>query len=185
MKRISNKFPILQEARREVLEDLMDSPHAKELINNVVDGNVKVVEVDTQTPSPFAFSLIASGYSDVIKVEDKQAFLRRMHQEVLARISLKEGKKKLKNERTFSYTDFWEDAHKKQEDQKDAKKEKLKIQLWGLKHVPIYIKEELVKLIEFGSCRQDVLLECKKYRTEIEKNWPEELKEFMLKKLKS
>ena len=33
VKRISNDFPILKEARREVMEDLMDIEHAKWVMN--------------------------------------------------------------------------------------------------------------------------------------------------------
>ncbi len=184
VKRISNNFPILQEARREVLEDIMDYEHAQQIIQGVINEKISVEEMPTDIPSPFAFGLIASGYSDVIKVEDKQEFLRRMHQEVMARIELKKGKKKLKEkEKQFSYTQFWTDAQKKQDEAKDEYKEKLKIQAWSLKHIPVYAKEELVKLIENGSMRGEVIKECKKYRKEIEEDWPQELKEFVLGKI--
>lgn len=88
VKRISNNFPILREARREVLEDLMDHEHAQQIIDGIVEGSISVKEVNTQIPSPFAFGLITAGYSDIIKIEDKQEFLRRMHQMVLAKIAL-------------------------------------------------------------------------------------------------
>src|SRR3989344_1471701 len=35
VKKISNEFPILREARREVLEDVMDIHHAKEILNKI------------------------------------------------------------------------------------------------------------------------------------------------------
>ncbi len=184
VKRISNDFPILKEARREVMEDLMDYPHAQKVIDGVIAGRTVVVEVPTDIPSPFAFSLIAGGYSDVIRIEDKQEFLKRMHEMVMARIALKEGKKLLKEKKEeFSYSSFWEDLHKKQEEEKDWYKEKLKLQVWTLKHVPVYVKEELIKLIDNGSMRKDVFDDCRKYKEEIEKNWPNELREFMLSKI--
>jgi hypothetical protein len=34
------------------------------------------------------------GYSDIMKMEDKAEFLKRMHQMVLAKVSLKQGKEK-------------------------------------------------------------------------------------------
>ncbi len=174
VKRISNQFPILKEARREVLEDLMDYQHAQEIINKIIENRISIEEVETSTPSPFAFGLIVSGYSDVIKVEDKQEFLKRMHQQVLAKIALKQGKKKLKEKKEeFSYAKIWEESRKRQEEEKDEAKEKIKMQVWQLKNVPVYIKEELIKFIEFGKMRKDV-----KKNLEIE-NWPKELKEFM------
>ncbi|MBI2668388.1 ATP-dependent helicase [Candidatus Woesearchaeota archaeon] len=184
VKRISNDFPILKEARREVLEDLMDYEHAQQIVNLVLDGKLKVEEFNTAIPSPFAFDLILQGYGDVIKVEDKQEFLKRMHELVMAKISLKEGKSKVKKEQEkFSYTSFWEKMQQKQLDEKDTAKEKLKMQVWNLKHVPVYVKEELIKLVEFGTMRKDVFDECKNYRKEIEENWPVELRAFMLEKL--
>lgn len=183
VKRISNNFPILKEARREVLEDLMDYQHAQEVIDNVANNKISIKTINTETPSPFAFGLISSGYSDVIKVEDKQEFLRRMHQQVLAKISLKEGKAKIQENKKFSYSDFWEESQKKQEEAKDFEKERLKIQTWNLKLVPVYVKEELVKLIEFGKMRNDVKTDLKDQLEEIKNEWPEELKNFVLEKI--
>ncbi len=183
VKRISEQFPILKEARREVLEDLMDYEHAQFIIDEVASGRMKVEAVMNQMPSPFSFNLILSGYSDVIKVEDKQEFLRRMHQLVQTKISLKEGKKKIKEEQEFSYASYWEELRKKQMDEKDLVVEKLKMQVWSLKHVPIFAKEELIKLIEDGSMRKEVWDEVKRYRSSIEEEWPQELKEFVLGKM--
>ena len=185
VKRISNNFPILKEARREVMEDVMDYPHAQWVIDQIRDGMMTVEEAATTIPSPFAFGLIMEGYSDIIRIEDKQEFLRRMHQVVLTKISLKEGKALVKEKQEeFSYGTFWDDMRKKQDESKDAFKEKLKMQVWNLKHVPVYVKEELVKLIEFGSMRKDIWDGVKQYRKDIEENWPAELKEFVLGKLK-
>ena len=182
VKRISNDFPILKEARREVMEDVMDFEHAQQIISS----GIAITEVDTKTPSPFAFGLIISGYSDVIRVEDKHEFLKRMHEQVLVKIALKKGKKILKEkeqEAEFSYNSFWDEVQKKNQDSKDAYKEKLKIQVWNLKYVPVFAKEELVKLVEFGSMSERVWQEIKKYRQEIEKDWPDELKNYVLGKM--
>jgi ATP-dependent helicase Lhr and Lhr-like helicase len=184
VKRISNQFPILKEARREVLEDLMDYKHAQQIIDAVVEGSISVEDVATKTPSPFAFGLIVGGYSDVIKIEDKQEFLKRMHEQVMVTIALKKGKKILKEKKEeFSYSSYWEKKMKEELDQKDEFKEKLKMQVWNLKRVPVYVKEELVKFIEFGSMRHDVKQDIKKYKEDIEESWPEELKEFVFGKL--
>lgn len=94
VRRISDDFVILKEARREVLEDLMDISSAVKVLKDIEEKKVKVKEVATTVPSPFAFNLVMQGYSDVLKMEDKAAFLKRMHEMVLAKISLKEGKKK-------------------------------------------------------------------------------------------
>ncbi len=80
VRKISSEFPILREARREVLEDLMDIEKAKLVLSWIKEGKVKLKIRDTQLPSPFALGIIMQGHSDLIKIEDKQAFLKRMHE---------------------------------------------------------------------------------------------------------
>jgi len=81
VKKITNEFPILREARREVLEDLMDIENAKLVLGWIIEGKIKVNIVETEVPSPFATNLISQGYSDLIRIEDRQEFLKRMHEE--------------------------------------------------------------------------------------------------------
>jgi ATP-dependent Lhr-like helicase len=91
VKKITNEFPILREARREVLEDLMDIQNAKKVIEWIKEEKIKVKFIDTILPSPFATNLIIQGYSDLIRIEDKQAFLRRMHELHMKEISRSMG----------------------------------------------------------------------------------------------
>ncbi len=86
VKRISNDFCILKEARREVLEDVMDIHHAKEILQQLNEGKIEMKQLHTSIPSPFAFNLVMQGYTDVMRMEDKIEFIRRMHQLVLAKI---------------------------------------------------------------------------------------------------
>ncbi len=48
----------------------------------------KIKEVNTTIPSPFAFNIVLQGYTDVLKIEDRIEFLRRMHQKLMAKISI-------------------------------------------------------------------------------------------------
>jgi ATP-dependent Lhr-like helicase len=80
VRKISSEFPILREARREVLEDLMDIENTKIVLQWVKEGRIKLKIRDTQLPSPFALGIIMQGQSDLIKIEDKMSFLRRMHE---------------------------------------------------------------------------------------------------------
>lgn len=80
VKKLTNKFPILREARREVLEDLMDMHSAKKVLKWVDEEKINVKIIETKLPSPFALHLILQGHSDLIRIEDKQKFLQRMHQ---------------------------------------------------------------------------------------------------------
>ena len=91
VRRISEDFCILKEARREVLEDLMDIENSKEIIKLIESNKIKVKEINTRIPSPFAINLVLQGYSDVLKIEEKHEFLKRMHNMIKAKISLKKS----------------------------------------------------------------------------------------------
>ena len=88
VKRIDPNFSILKEAKREVLEDLMDINNTRNILENIEKKKIRIQEISTLIPSPFAFSLIAQGYTDIMKIEDKIEFLKRMHQNVLAKIGM-------------------------------------------------------------------------------------------------
>jgi ATP-dependent helicase Lhr and Lhr-like helicase len=51
-------FPVVLETMREVLQDVFDVPGLVELMRDVEARRVRVVEVETPTPSPFARSLM-------------------------------------------------------------------------------------------------------------------------------
>jgi ATP-dependent Lhr-like helicase len=89
VKRISIDFSILKEARREVLEDLMDVENAAVVLKQIEDKKIKIKEVQTMIPMPFSFNLVLQGHLDVMRIEDKVEFLKRMHNNVLAKISLR------------------------------------------------------------------------------------------------
>jgi len=102
LKRISPDFPILKESRREVLEDLMDRQNAKNVIDMLKEDKIKTKEISTKIPSPFAFNLVLDRYTDILRIEDRAEFLKRMHKMVLAKISLR------KEKTDFSYKDLWD-----------------------------------------------------------------------------
>lgn len=91
VKKISNEFPILQEARREVFEDLMDIKNAREVLEYIEKGKIKVKIVETPLVSPFGLNLIMQSHADLIRMEDKVEFLKRMHMLHLNEIERKKG----------------------------------------------------------------------------------------------
>ncbi|MBM3200215.1 ATP-dependent helicase [Candidatus Woesearchaeota archaeon] len=86
---ISENFSILKEARREVLEDLMDIDNAVKVLELVEEGKIKVSEAETRIPSPFGLNLIVEGRADVMKADSKQEFLKRMHNLLRAKLAVK------------------------------------------------------------------------------------------------
>ncbi|MBI4146680.1 ATP-dependent helicase [Candidatus Woesearchaeota archaeon] len=170
LKRIDNDFSILKEARRECLEDLMDIDNTRKVLEGVADGTIKVVELESTVPSPFALNLALMGYMDVLRIEDKYEFLKRMHEQILAKIGGKEAK-------AVSGAAFVERAHSV----KNEFKEQLKKEAWNLARVPRYAKMELVRIIdgERSNIEPSFLKGVEQYRKEIEENWPDELKKFL------
>ncbi|MEW6295321.1 MAG: ATP-dependent helicase [Candidatus Diapherotrites archaeon] len=92
VKRISEEFPILKEARREVLEDLMDLDHATRVIKGIEDKLIKTKIILTEIPSPFAFNLALQGYMDLMRMESKLQFIKRLHEQIQQKIKEKEEK---------------------------------------------------------------------------------------------
>lgn len=180
VKRISDDFCVLREARREVLEDLMDVENATVVLKAIEEGKFKVEEVQTQIPSPFAFNLILQGYSDILKMEDRHEFLQRMHAMVLAKTGLKKGKSA-----PASYEDLWEKAEERRLAERDPEKEKLKEMALNVEHMPSMAKRELVKIIEENATpSQHFIAGVKRYKKEIEAHWPKELQKVLFEKVK-
>ncbi|MBI2664105.1 ATP-dependent helicase [Candidatus Woesearchaeota archaeon] len=86
VRRISPDFCILKEARREVLEDLMDMPTTKNLLKAIEEKKIKIKSIRTDMPSPFAFKIVLESHTDVLKIEDKAEFLKRMHSRIMEKI---------------------------------------------------------------------------------------------------
>ena len=86
VKDLDDNFSILKEARREVMEDFMDLKNAKKVLKMKEEGKMEVKQINTKIPSPFAFNLVAQGYLDVLKYEDRIEFIRRMHQAIIKEI---------------------------------------------------------------------------------------------------
>lgn len=92
---LDENFVILKEARREVLEDLMDIENAKRVLNELSSGRMQIATLQTGIASPFAFGLVLQGHLDIMRVEDRGEFLKRMHILVQEKISREKGSKRL------------------------------------------------------------------------------------------
>jgi ATP-dependent Lhr-like helicase len=91
VKKISSEFPILNEAKREVLEDLMDIKNAKKVLEDMKSGEIAINIDIVRIPSPFALNLLLQGHMDLMRIEDKQEFLQRMHNVYMQEIENKSG----------------------------------------------------------------------------------------------
>ncbi len=75
-------FPILKEARREVLEDLMDIVTAQKIIEKIKNKEIVLDKKNTKIISPFAINLILQAHTDKIKIEEKSEFIKRVWAEL-------------------------------------------------------------------------------------------------------
>lgn len=188
--RISHDFPILKEARREVLEDLMDIKHAQEVIHEITEGTISIEEVHTTIPSPFAFQLVLQGYTDILKIDDKLDFLKRMHEMVLAKIALEKGKKKeafsfqlprLKKRKTE--VDAYDEYLKQVLAYGSKEQKKLARQLRDLKDaIPVSAKFDMARIIYGQRPENDIYIDIRKYEKHIQRQWPRELGKFFVSK---
>jgi len=76
-------FPALTETYREIMEDTMDIDHAEEFLSLLSRGRIALEVIRRGMPSPFSFNIMAVGASDIVLMEDRRAFTRQMHQQVM------------------------------------------------------------------------------------------------------
>lgn len=174
VKRISNDFPMLKEARREVLEDLMDIDNAEKVFLEIEKGKIKIIESHKDFPSPFSFHLIMQGYSDIFKIEDRMEFLKRMHEKVLKKIENPNEKSEL------NYHELWKMMEEGKEKAREEEREELIKQAWNLE-VPMNLREEIVRIVEGNEAEQSTLDELKKIQEHMKTEFPIELRKYLFK----
>lgn len=79
-------FPVVQETYREILEDMLDIARAKEVVNKLKKGKLKIKVIATEVASPFAHNLIVLGEADVVLMEDRKQRLLELHKAIMERI---------------------------------------------------------------------------------------------------
>ncbi len=70
----------------------MDVENAERILSQIKDDKIKIDIISTEIPSPFALNLIAQGYMDVLRMEDRLEFIRRMHEAILMEIEASDKK---------------------------------------------------------------------------------------------
>ncbi len=178
VRRLNPNFCILKEAKREVLEDLMDIKNAKNVLNMIEEKKIKIVYKETTIPSPFAFNIVSQGYSDILRIEDKMEFLKRMHEMILVKI----GKKLNRPIRdTGSLQELKNEMVKRNPPPKLSKEQRILIgKIAILDRVPAFGKAELRKLIQGEDIDPKIIQILEKHRKEIAKSWPKVLSRYII-----
>jgi len=89
VKLVDENFPVLEETRREIMEDAMDLENARKVIKAVNEKKIKIIETNVKSPSPFAFGIFIQGMSDIMKMEERLDFVKRLHKTVMTEIQSK------------------------------------------------------------------------------------------------
>ncbi len=77
-------FPVLEETYREIFQDHMDLDAARQVLEWINNGDVKVEFFEAPyAPSPFAHHLVVQGYNDVVLMEDRRKLLMKLHEMVI------------------------------------------------------------------------------------------------------
>lgn len=80
-------FPVMEETYTEILKEVMDLDHAKEVLTSIEEGQRSLDFLPfSGVPSPFAHNVILVGVSDIVLMEDRSMLLRELHRKVLARV---------------------------------------------------------------------------------------------------
>ena len=80
-------FPVMTETYSEILTEVMDLEHAREVLASIEDGRRRIEYIPfSGVPSPFAHNVILVGVSDIVLMEDRSMLLRELHRKVLSRV---------------------------------------------------------------------------------------------------
>jgi ATP-dependent Lhr-like helicase len=71
------------------MEDAMDLENARKVIKAVNEKKIKIIETNVKSPSPFAFGIFIQGMSDIMKMEERLDFVKRLHKTVMTEIQSK------------------------------------------------------------------------------------------------
>ncbi len=83
---MDENFPILKEAYREIIEDVMDINHAEMVLKEIKSKKIAYKLIKTDVPSPFSHSLITIGETDIVSLKNKKDYIRKLHELVIKKI---------------------------------------------------------------------------------------------------
>ena len=79
--------------------DVLSNIGAKKVLDWIKSGEVEIFSQYVKIPSPMSLNLLLQGHTDLMRIEDKQDFLKRMH-----KLYMQEIEKKANPE--YIYGDF-------------------------------------------------------------------------------
>ncbi|MGF1579145.1 MAG: DEAD/DEAH box helicase [Gemmataceae bacterium] len=99
-------FPVVVETFRECLNDYLDLPRIKDLVQDITDGNVQVVAKQVEAPSPFAsgllFAFTASQMYETDSTESDSSSSQSLDQRMLEQLLSPDGQEHLLDPRAIN-----------------------------------------------------------------------------------
>ncbi len=84
------RFPIVEEAIREVIEDKMDVIRAEVILGDIENKSRRwVIIPEYDLPSPFAHGALLRGMQDVVLMEDRVKILQSLYDKIISRVGVK------------------------------------------------------------------------------------------------
>ena len=89
--KIDKEFPVIKETYREILYDVMDLENAKEVLEKIKKGEIRIKRIKRPLPSPFAHGLIVLGDPDIVLMEDRKKRMLELYRAVIREIEKRES----------------------------------------------------------------------------------------------
>jgi ATP dependent helicase, Lhr family len=90
LEKIDPNFPIIEETLREIMEDVMDVPKAKEILKRIKSGEIKYIIKEFPIPSPFSHTMLVFGEADIVMMKERRKKLKELHEAIMKKLNIKE-----------------------------------------------------------------------------------------------
>jgi len=88
IEKIDPEFPIIEETLREIMEDIMDVPKAKEILRRIKSKDIEYLVKEFPIPTPFSHVMITFGEADIVLMKDRRKKLKELHEAILKKLNL-------------------------------------------------------------------------------------------------
>ncbi len=85
MRELPDDFPLIEETKREIYEDVYDAATASEVIVGLNSGII-TVSVNEGEVSPFSHAIILTSVSDIVLNDDRQRLMIDLHQQMISKL---------------------------------------------------------------------------------------------------
>lgn len=90
LEKIDPNFPIIEETLREIMEDIMDVPRAREVLNKIKRGEIDYIMKEFPIPSPFSHTMIIFGEADIVMMKERRKKLKELHEAIMRKLNISE-----------------------------------------------------------------------------------------------